>query len=670
MRPKTPPPSNSSRVSSQTPTDTFVNRPRPEVEIPVRHRPHPDIPTPPVVTPGQGSGSHSADSGTPPRVEISDLPDAQPVTSGGLTGYLLNQALLRNMQAADADGFRFVVGRRFVDIQDLGTVHVEFDAVHAAYRVTDLYRKLAPGPLIRRDPGETTWHLADQPPKAPLAKRPASDQGDTQIKRTTTSQPQHFRPLSRMHLAPMPHWVQVDTQGYYRRQEFFSSLPNADYFYGFKGPDNYWVQVDEPPAGFNGSPTHLTAWKDHQIWEAYGIHGQDITRLREEGQTGGSRPHWVKPMVTGNARQDLIMDGLRWLHPQKTLDEVTEHLRSYNLSPVQHVQLRKDLLDNPQQMPQWAEQHRLRSLDENDPGRFDQLRREIEPLIIPTRNGKLWRGDLLDFDQSLSRPFLDGFLASLGYLRNNSGCLYRLDIPGLFRADERTPFEFYNDGRMLPRWKHPQGATTQKPISATVSLKLLHEYGGNGRNPPDPEYLLYNNQKNKYPGKKTGKPDPDSGESDNEWSDASDVELDSERNYETTRHNQSFIFAYIIDTRKMEVVLREENQLLNLSAEKNGAWFPQDEFEALISASKKGIESSRLWLLDSTHTRAAKVDDVAEAGIDPWFTSSSIEERTHRGAYNQHEYDALIDKVAKAGKPILTLDPGKEWFAGDIVWPE
>lgn len=670
MRPKTPPPSNSSRVNSQTPMDTFVNRQRPDIEIPVRHRPHPDIPTTHVVAPEQGSGSQSADGGGAPRVEITDLPEVQPVTSGGLTGYLLNQALLRNMQAADADGFRFVVGRRFVDIQDLGTVHVEFDAAHAAYRVTDLYRKLAPGPLILKDPGENTWRLAHQPPKAPLAKRPASDQGDTQTKRTATSQPQPFQPLSRMHLAPMPHWIQVDTQGYYRRQESSYSSPNADYFYGFKGPDNYWVRVDEPPAGFNGSPTHLTAWTDHQIWEAYGIHGQDITRFREEAQASGTRPHWVKPVITDNARRDLIVDSFRWLHPRMTPDEVAVQLRSYNLSPRQHTQLRKDLHDNPRQIPQWAEQHRLRSLDTSDPGRFDQLRGEIEPLLIPTRNGTLWPAGLVDFDQTVSRPFLDGFLASLGYLRNSNGCLYRVDIPGLFRGDDRTPFEFHNDGAMLPRMKHPRGATTETPISATVSLELAREYAGKGRLAPDPEHLLYNRQTDRYPGKKPGKPDNDTNDSDHEGSDASDVESDHEGNYETTRHKQSFIFAYIIDTRKMEVVLREENELLNASAEKNGAWFPQDDLEALISTAKSGIDSERLWLFDSTYTRAAKVGDLVTAGTDPWFRSKAIEARTHGGVDNQYEYDALIDKVEKAGKPILTLDPGKDWFASDIVWPE
>ncbi|MHC8385278.1 hypothetical protein [Pseudomonas sp. LB3P14] len=377
----------------------------------------------------------------------------------------------------------------------------------------------------------------------------------------------------------------------------------------------------------------------------------------------------TSPLSAHEATAQLLGDSLVRMYPQMIHGDRVELLRSYNLSPGQHVQLRNDLIANPWVMPEWAEQHQLRSMDANDPTRFDQLHQEIEPLLRPLRNGTLLRSGLVDFDQSVSREFLDAFLAKLGYLRNSNDCLYRTDIPGLFRADERTPFEFYNDGRMLPRLKHPRGATTEKPISATVSHKLVKMYAGKGTDAPDPEYLRYNNQKNKYPGKKPGESDNDSGRSDDEWSDTSDVELDAERNYETIRHDQKFIFAYVIDTRKMEVVLAEENSFLNSGARNRGAWFPEDELEALISTSKRGIESERLWILDSTFTRAAKVDDVAAEGQSDYI-GSSIEERTHSGVFNRREYDALIDAVARAGKPILTLENGKVWFANDIVWPE
>ncbi|WP_244142416.1 hypothetical protein [Pseudomonas allokribbensis] len=478
-----------------------------------------------------------------------------------MNSYLLNPGLLRNMQPANEDGLRYIVGRTFVDVKDSGTVYVEFDTNLGSYRAMDLYKKLSPGPVLYRNAGESTW-----------------------------------------------------------------------------SPDSH-IPLKRPGPQINDIDTRLPA-------------KQPLTT----------------PLSAHEATTQLLNDSLLTMYPLMTLGQRVELLRSYNLSPRQHIQLHNDLITDPRVMPEWAEQHHLRSRDENDSSRFDQLHDEIEPLLLPVRNGTL-RSNLVDFDKSVTREFLDAFLTRLGYLRNSSDCLYRTDIPGLFRADERTPFEFYNDGRMLPRLKHPRGATTEKPISATVSHQLVKMYGGRGTDAPDPEYLRYNSQRNIYPGRKPGESDNDSGNSDNDWSDVSDIELDSERNYETIRHDQQFIFSYVIDTRRMEVVLNEENHLLNLAALEKSAWFPEDELEALISTSKRGIESERLWLLDSTFTRAAKVDDVA-AEAQSSYIGSDIEARTHSGVANQREYDALIDAVARAGKPILSLPSGKDWFANDIVWPE
>lgn len=565
MRPKPPAASNVPKINTPGQSAPGSIRVRPDTDLPLLH----PLPTSEthrsVVTPDQGQGNRPQGNPGPTNVEISDLPTVTPEAQGRLNSYLLNPALLRNMQPADNDGIRFVVGRRFVDIKDVGTVHVEFDASLGTYRATDLYRKLPPGPALYRITGDSTWSSARQMASSNPLKRPLPD------------------------------------------------------------PDHGSAQV---PA----------------------------------------KQLLVSPLSAREATRQLLGDSLLKMYPLLTHGQRVELLRAYNLSPGQHIRLHNDLIANPRQMPEWAEQHRLQAMDVNDPTRFDTLRQEIEPLLLPVRNGTL-RSELVDFDKSLSRDFLNDFLTTLGYLRNSSDCLYRTDIPGLFRADERTPFEFYNDGRMLPRLKHPRGATTEKPISATVSHKLVKRYAGRGTDAPDPEYLRYNSQRNKYPGRKPGESDNDSGNSDNDWSDVSDIELDTERNYETIRHDQQFIFAYVIDTRRMEVVLNEENHLLNLAALEKSAWFPEDELEALISTSKRGIESERLWLLDSTFTRAAKVDDVAAAAQSSYI-GNDIEARTHSGVANQREYDDLIDAVAKAGKPILSLPSGKDWFANDIVWPE
>lgn len=568
MRPKAPSTPTPSRIDTSANSSIQPPRLRPQGQAPHSH----DSISDPVISGNQNPGHHLPPAAIPgpSRIEVSDLPELPRESTPVLSHYLLSPALLRNMQPANEEGLRYVVGRKFVDVKDSGTVYVEFDPNLNAYRAMDLYKKLAPGPVLYRNIDESTWSPARQTDIGNPLKRPNAD--------------------NRAAEAAVP-----------TRQPRITSMP-----------------------------AQLKA-----------------------------------------ATSELLDTHFALLHPQMNHGERVMELRSYNLSPLQHVRLRDDLIAHPSVLPEWVAQHKSRSLNADDPARYDALHQEIEPLLLPLRNGKLLLshlGDYGDFSESVSREFLDGFLAKLGYLRNSSDCLYRTDIPALFRADERTPFEFYNDDRMLPRLKHPRGATTEKPISATVSLKLVHEYAGKGTRSPDPEYLLYNNQKNKYPGRKPGAPDNESGESDNDWSEASDVELDSERNYETIRHDQTIIFAYIIDTRKMEVVLREENHLLNDAARDRGAWFPDDELEALISTSKRGIESERLWLLDSTRTRAAKVEDVAyEAGYQ---SRASMEERTHQGDDNRYEYDALIDKVAQAGKPVLTLGKDKEWFANDIIWPE
>lgn len=97
-------------------------------------------------------------------VDISDTPGLGPgelAAQYGLETYLLRPALLSSMQPSDAQGLRWMKGRKFVDIENMGTVHVEFDIVTGTYRATDLYRKLPPGPALYKKEGTLTWSLKD-----------------------------------------------------------------------------------------------------------------------------------------------------------------------------------------------------------------------------------------------------------------------------------------------------------------------------------------------------------------------------------------------------------------------------------------------------------------------------------------------------------------------------
>jgi len=569
MRPKNPLQPTLPRTN--TPADPLIQSPHWR----------PQLPEPPLPqsTTGSGQSGHQHPVYNPltpgthdlPRMEVTDLPVTSRETATGLSDYLLSPAFLRNMQPASEDGFRYVVGRKFVDVKDNGTVYVEFDANLGAYRAMDLYKKQAPGPVLFQNPGELTW--------------------------STTHQTGSGNPLKRPH------------------------------------PDGADSQATAPAK--QSTPALL-------------------------------------PAQLKAATDELLQVHFPRLYPQTPQNERVVLLRTFNLSPRQHVRLRDDLGANPLTLPQWVEQHRLRSLDAGDPTRFDALHQEIEPMILPLRNGTLKDiGLLRHFEESISKEFLDGFLTKLGYLRNKNGLIYRTDIPGVFRADERTPFELVDSSHMLPRYKHQPGATTDKPISTTVSLKAVRTYASGS---PDPEYLSYNSQRNKYPGKRPGDADDSasdsdsSSSSDNEWSDSAES-LDNERNYETVRHDQQVIFTYVLDTRGMEVLMTDDNDFFNRAGRKNGSWLPDDDLEALVSVSRSGIHEDRIWLLNSNLTRAAKVDDVV-AQVREDHLRDAIEGRTHRGSRNLGEYDALIDAAERAGKPILKLDAGKDWFANDIVWPQ
>jgi hypothetical protein len=380
--------------------------------------------------------------------------------------------------------------------------------------------------------------------------------------------------------------------------------------------------------------------------------------------------------LSQNLRAQLIEGPLQSLYPDKAANELETLLRSYNLSPGQQTRLHKDMLENLK-IPDWAEQQKQMSRETGNPHRHDLLYSEIEPNLRHLRNGTAATG-LYELHLSLTHEFLDSFLVKAGYSRNRNNCLYRTDIPAVFRGDERTPFELANDGWMLPRYNHKPYATTQKAMSVTVSLKAAKMYGGDE---PDPEYLLYNSQTNKYPGKQ-----PDDASDDSDASDVSDasvtskiassgsesdssLQLDLERNYETTRHNQQIQFVYAIDSRNMEIVLGEENHAFNRAA--NGPnWFPEDDLEALLSVSRRGISADRIWVFDSSHQKAVRVKDLQDHADDRDDAyARRVEERTHSGANNKDEYDRLIAEVAAAGKPVLLLSSDKEWFANDIVWP-
>ncbi|WP_224794762.1 hypothetical protein [Pseudomonas fluorescens] len=592
---------------------------------------------------------------TPGRLASDNSPDT----------YWLRDDFLRGMKSAEDDGFRWIVGRRFVDVEyegGLRTTHVGQDAA-GVYRCKLVTERSASGPALFRNEGRLTWRLTEHPaPTMASTKRPASPVSDQPGTAPVAKRPRPapldwnmYRPSSRS----------PDAQGYYEMAPAFGSNKAITQF-AFRDPFGKWIPVDPPAGGFGAQPTLLKHWTDHEIWQMYDIHGEDLLRFRTDAHASGKSPQWAVPKVT-NPHRDLLRDTLRWLHPGLNLTQRQAFLQSYNLLPSQLTRLQQDL-KTELTMPQWAQAHKRLIDDIDNPQRFEQLSRDAVEELNLKRDA---RHDWYSPETSMTEPVRETLLNKLGYLRNENNCLYRMDIPGLFRGDERTPFELANDGFMLPRYHHAPGATTQKPMSATFSLNEGKMYARE----PDPEYLRFNSQTNKYPGRDADDSASGSDASDtesttsSEWSDAaSTVPWDHDRDYESTRTRQKEMFLYVLDTRHLEVVPHEENMSFNSTARDTPrTWFPDDDFEGLISVSRSGLDAERIWLLNSALNKAVKIDDLNDlAGA----SAERIEAATHAGHRNRFEYDLLIDKAEAAGKPVLRLSGRGDEFAYDIKWPE
>ena len=564
MSPKIPRKHSTSTSQSTETTTPIAHRSDnpPGTSIPLASRPFgtPDTTNPFRPRHPEQSVSHAL----PPTVEVTALPNrnaGQATANSPVDRYWSATPLLRGMQAADGEGFRYVVGRKFVDVEHDGevhTAHAGLDETLGVYRLKMLTERTPSGPILYKNPEEPTWRLTEQR-QSPL-KRPA------------------------------------DTAS-------------------------------------------------------------------EMAQASGLPPKQFKPTKSENPVTDLLQNALSQLHPTLSADQRKKWLQSYNLLPSQLSRLQRDLRTELK-IPQWAESHKRLVEDPGSPQRLDALAREMVNELNLKRGA---RHPWYDPETSMTDAVREALLAKAGYRRNKNNCLYRTDVPAMFRGDDRTPFEIARDDTMLPRYRHSPGASTEKPISSTFSLKEGIGYAS----APDPEYLLYNSQTNKHPGKlKSDASDSDSDSSESaEWSDDPDspVAWDHDRDYIATRTKQTVMFLYVLDTRGLEVVPHEENHLFNSKVEDTASWFPDDEYEGLVSVTTKGIEAERVWLLNTEMTKAAKVKDIDQAAGD---RADFIEESTHFGTSNKNQYDALIDKVEALGDPILRLSGNKNEFADDIVWPE
>ncbi|WP_051070731.1 hypothetical protein, partial [Pseudomonas asplenii] len=456
-----------------------------------------------------------------------------------------------------------------------------------------------------------------------------------------------------------------DAQGYYRFNQ------GADTLFAFKLDDSTWAPVTPPTGRFDAAgqlvaPEHLPSWTDGEIWEHYRLQGDAINAFRSRAAATGKSPAEEHPASSARARTRLVRD-LKWAFPDTTAQQRAELLKSYNLLPSQWPLLKKALQDTGR-MPDWAEAHKLQMQDADNLQRFDQLQAEVVPQIRHIRNFEFEKLALdRDFPDYYTRDFLDAFLLKIGYQRNIRDCLYRTDIPALFRSEDRTPFELARDNTMLAR-ESPgaERSTSEDALSASFSLSDAKSYGVGGG--PGKGQLRYNTQFDRYPGIADSDSEMDTdSDADSEMdvdSNASEDEWNRERGYSARRLRQTVSFLYMIDTRGIEVVPGQENEFFNRTGPRG--LFPNDDLEGEISVPPAGLGADRVWLVNSSLTRAANVHAINEAA---GHQDLGIESDTWDGVDNSAVYDQLIDQVAASGGQVVEAPPNTSIFSDDVVWP-
>ncbi|WP_434766836.1 hypothetical protein [Pseudomonas triticicola] len=586
-----------------------------------------------------------------PGITVTHMPDMQMPPRGPARSTL--EPYVQNVSGEwvhDAQGLKSHKGRQFADIaNDDGsaaglTVMVAYHDLIKAYRARLPSERVPSGPPLYRVADTDLWSL-DKPTETYPANRYTL----------------HELGGPNASSAPLP-----NEQGYYAVHEW-KETTNRDPMiarpyigFAFQGKNGRMIKVDPSEARGDASvPLKLAHWTDAEIWNVYNLRDAEILTFRAEAEVLGGPPVWARRRHIKDDH-NYLLDSMKWSHPQKSRSECAELLRSYNLSVTQRKRLRTEMENG---FPEWAEEHKRLTRNTTDDQRFEQIAQELGPFSLRLREqGEADTYDLPPVNQRYEEGFLKSYLESAGYKRNKHDYLYRTDIPGMFRADLRTPFELARDKRLIKLRGNPSESTTKHAFSSTFGLADALNYMGFDyySNP-----LHYNSQANRYPGHFSDS-DSSSGyrHSTDEESDTS-FEMDNSRDYPLRRRKQKNGFLYIIDTRNIEVVPRVENIYLN------GRDFDGDRLEGRISMPTRGISSERIWLVNSSHSMAARVEDVfRQAGSD----AADIEKATWEGIdvdmwTRSTPYDGLIAGVANSGGVVLNLPKGRNTLANDIIWP-
>ncbi|WP_456021273.1 hypothetical protein [Pseudomonas protegens] len=596
-------------------------------------------------------GARSNTASVEPGITITRMPDAQMPARSATT--LPLEPYLQRVDASlphEADGLKTYKGRKFADVANEDgsasglTVMVAFHDLIKTWRARLPSERTPSGPPLYRVSESNVWRLTKPIEYYPPDRYTLNDRGNSYSARLPNAQGYYA----------VNEWADLPYQG--------RVVTSTNVGFALIGEYGSLIKVDPSESrGDASAPLKLAHWTDGDIWDVYKIYGREVVAFRAEAQAIGRAPDWAR-RIENDDHHKFLLDSMKWSHPQKSRSECAELLRSYNLSSAQQKRLRPDMENG---FPDWAEQHKRLTQNTLDDARFGPIAQELGPFSLRLREeGENFTYDLPPVEQRYEESFLKSYLEYAGYKRNQHDYLYRTDIPAMFRADLRTPFELARDKRLVKLRGNPSDSTTKSAFSVTFSAAngltyMGFDYYSNPRH--------YNSQANRYPGHFS---DSDSS-SGNRHSTANEsdtsFEMDDSRDYPLLRRKQLLGFLYVIDTRGIEVVPRVENIYLN---ERD---FDGDVLEGRISMPTRGISAERIWLVSSDLSRAARVEDILVQAGD---RTEAIEKATWAGtdAYDAYmhgttPYDDLINQIARSGGVVLTLPKGRDTFSNDVIWP-
>lgn len=314
---------------------------------------------------------------------------------------------------------------------------------------------------------------------------------------------------------------------------------------------------------------------------------------------------------------------LKIISPNQGKQGVERLLKSFNMGAADRRRLAADVR-RLGAVPQWALQHRARSMTHDNPQRFTELGQIVGNILHALRRRAGYepsppeRAAIFNYSQD----FLEAFVIHYGYAFNDHHSLTRTDVPGVFRGDTHAPAELANDGALMATpGSHFEQYTTQSPIPASVNRRDAQSYADE----LSEDNLAYNSQTSEHPSRRPDTASDDEGP----W------DADSPR-----RLDQRHGFLYLLDTRGLETVGIADNYVLNgRAALINGGVVSS---EVHVSVGPDGIPETRVWLVHTSLPKAVRIDDLYQRfGRE----LQSLQDRTQEGGWTRGDHDILIDRM-------------------------